>query len=419
MESRESRRGARSRCQYWCRFAVAVPDGGPGAPARCPVPVPVPVPVPGARCRAVRRGGAERVLGPRRLSRRTGVCLFTVPATGSHHRSTGPASGQGRGPGSRSGGVGNGGGPVPRRRGSTGAAGTDPPGSSRERIRGGDPRPTAPWIFGKIRPRLAGTRPPPPPCPTGPGAAGAGNGERLQRGPDVPGPAGRTGGGGRRGTGAGRGSGSPPPAPPRRCGTPGSPPRAPPGRAPALAAPRRGAKPLPTAPARASSREGPRLSREKGSGPRRGGGYRGGVRGRARGPWAPVGGDALPFGRHPPPAAPGPRPGDAAAKGGCPGGGEGDEGGRGLRGRGGADICSREGRGAGCAGGCRSRWRGRGLGLIPGIFVSPVPSRPRRREGMREAARLLRYGPAPQCGPELGAWPRCKAPVKGFGARSR
>lgn len=84
-----------------------------------------------------------------------------------------------------------------------------------------------------------------------------------------------------------------------------------------------------------------------------------------------------------------------------------------------ADICSREGAGAGCGEGCRSRCRDRDLSSIPGIFVSQEPARPRRSEGMRKPARLLRHRLAPQCGPVLGARPRCKAPVEDFRVWSR
>lgn len=121
---------------------------------------------------------------------------------------------------------------------------------------------------------------------------------------------------------------------------------------------------------------------------------------------------ARPFCRHPQPAAPGPRHRAAAAKGGCPCGGE--EGDAGAGGCGGAaDICSR---GRLCQGvpvplaepwfmfNCRDF-----------CFLGARPAPPK----MRERARLLRRGPAPQCGPALAARPRCKAPESSSGSKLR
>lgn len=121
-----------------------------------------------------------------------------------------------------------------------------------------------------------------------------------------------------------------------------------------------------------------------------------------------------PFCLHPPPAAPAPRPGAAAAKGRCPCGKEGGTGGRGLR-RGGTDICSRDR----LCQGCRPRWQGRGSCSIVGIFVSPVPARPRRRcgnpPGCSSKARARNAAPHSLHGP--GAKLRRAAPVQSSGGR--
>lgn len=124
--------------------------------------------------------------------------------------------------------------------------------------------------------------------------------------------------------------------------------------------------------------------------------------------------DVRPFCRHPQPAAPGPRPGAAAAKGGCPCGGR-----RGTRGPGAAGGPPTSAPGAGYARGCRPRWRGCGLCSIVGIFVSPVPAGPRRRcgnpPGCSGEARPRNAAPHSLHGP--GVKLRRTAPVQSSGGR--